>query len=40
MAQIKSPMMKLMFQTYQSTQGRKVAPTLNEEMTDRLADSP
>lgn len=40
MAQIKSPMMKLMFQTYQATQGRKVAPVLNDQMNDRLADSP
>lgn len=40
MAQIKSPMLKLIFQTYQSTQGRKVAPVLNSDMNDRLADSP
>lgn len=40
MKQIPSPMLKLMFQTYQATQGRKVAPVLNQDMNDRLADSP
>lgn len=40
LAQIKSPMFKMMFQTYQATQGKKVAPVLSESLSDRLADDP
>ena len=38
LSQIKSPMLKMMFQTYQATQGKKVAPVLSPQLEDRLAD--
>ena len=38
LSQIKSPMLQMMFQTYQATQGKKVAPVLSPSLSNRLSD--
>lgn len=39
LSQINSPMLKMMFQTYQATQGKKVAPVLSESLSNRLENN-